>query len=234
MHRANEPLLRKIPSIRRRRPTVTAMAMALVVSLWASGARAEDCPRPLLPMPVVVEEAATGLIRRRPLEITSTRIVFADYLHSPSWRSEIVDVGVGWMENRSDVRRRVRYHHEFPIDMQPMILTGSIASGSTLPASFDFRIGCDALDPRAFYHVIAGEADRVVMRVEAVLEPGQRVAMWWNVALEVSVAGRLPNDRNGDGTVDLHDLSVALASLGSEDPDREVEALRSLLRGLDQ
>lgn len=210
------------------------MAVAWGVLFPGPGSRAEDCPQPLRTMPVVVEEASAGLIRRRPLAIEATRVVFADYLRSRSWQPEIVDVGVGWMENRSDVRRRVRYHHEFPLDLRPMVVIGSIASGSTLPVTFDFRIGCDPLDPRAFYHVIAGEADRFVMRAEAVLEPGERVAMWWNVGLEVSVVGRLPNDRNGDGVVDLEDLSMALATLGSEEPDREVEALRSLLRGLDR
>ncbi len=230
MRRASEPLVQGILSIRHR---VAVVAVVLVVFLPTTVGRAEECPNPLLTMPVVVEDVGAGLIRRRPLAIETTRVVFADYLRSRSWQSEIVDVGVGWMENRSAVRRRVRYHHEFPLDLRPMVVIGSIASGSTLPATFDFRIGCDVLDPRTFYHVIAGEADRFVMRVEAVLEPGERVAVWWNVALEVSVVGRLPIDRNGDGSVDLQDLSMALATLGSEDPDREVEALRSLLRSLD-
>ena len=64
------------------------------------------------------------------------------------------------------------------------------------------------------------------------LEPGQRVALWWNVNLEIAVAGRLPNDRNGDGTVDLEDLSVALSTLGRDDPPHEAEALRSLVAAL--
>lgn len=217
----------------RLRPSRASVAMVVSV-LWmsTSGLFAQDCPRPLVTMPTVVDDAGEHFVRRQAVELTETRLVYADYMRSRSWHSEIVDIGIGWLENPSDVRRRIRYHHEFPIDQRPMIVIGTLATGSTRPATFDLRIGCDPLDDRAFFHVVEGEADRFVLRVEAVLEPGQRVALWWNVNLEIAVAGRLPNDRNGDGTVDLEDLSVALSTLGRDDPAHEAEALRSLVAAL--
>lgn len=209
-------------------------SLSLLAAVGAAGVvGADDCPQPLETMPAIVDGTPSGLVRRRPLAITQTRVVYADYLRSRPWDSMIVDVGTGWMENRSTVRRRLRYHHEFPLHLRPMLVMGSIASGATRPATFDFRIGCDRLDASTTYHVVEGEADRFVMRVEAVLEPGERVVLWWNVALDITVTGRLPNDRDGDGDVDLDDLSAALASIGRDDPEREVEALRSLVAALD-
>lgn len=206
---------------------VACISLAVITAGFA-----DDCPRPLVTMPTVVDDAGEHFVRRQAVAITDTRLVYADYLRSRSWHTEIVDIGIGWMENPSTVRRRVRYHHEFPIDQRPMIVIGTLATGSTRPATFDLRIGCDRLDDRASFHVVEGEADRFVLRVEAVLGPGERVALWWNVNLEIAVAGRLPNDRNGDGLVDLEDLSVALSTLGRDDPAHEAEALRSLVAAL--
>lgn len=204
----------------------------LFVAAMSATVVADDCPQPLESMPAVVDDTPSGLVRRRPLAITESRIVHADYLRSRAWDESIVDVGTGWMENRSNTRRRIRYHHEFPLQRRPMLVMGAIASGATRPATFDFRIGCDRLDTTTTYHVVEGEADRFAMRVEAVLEPGERVVLCWNVALDIVVAGRLPNDRDGDGDVDVDDLAAALASIGGQDPEREVEALRSLIAAL--
>ncbi|MFM1832075.1 MAG: hypothetical protein RLZZ461_391 [Planctomycetota bacterium] len=203
-----------------------------VAAMCGASSMADDCPQPLEDMPTLVETLPSGLIHRQPLALTQTRLVYADYLRTPSWEDRIVDVGTGWLENRSSRRRRVRYHHQFPLDRRPMVMLGSISSGATRPATFDFRVGCHPLDPEWTYHVIEGDADRFALRVEAVLEPGERVLVWWNVLLDIAVSGRLPSDRDGDGDVDLDDLSTALATLGTEDPARESEALRSLVSQL--
>ena len=103
--------------------------VASVLWMSTSGLFAQDCPRPLVTMPVVVDDAGEHFVRRQAVELTETRLVYADYLRSRSWHSEIVDIGIGWLENPSDVRRRIRYHHEFPIDQRPMIVIGTLEAG---------------------------------------------------------------------------------------------------------
>lgn len=196
---------------------------------FTGAADADDCPSPLIVMPAMVDDGLNGLIRRRPFEMTQTRLVYADYVRSDRVATKVIDIGTGWMQNLSSVRRRLRYHHEFPVDLQPLLLFGEIEFVSTLPASFDLRIGCDALNPEWVYHSVKGEGDRLIMRIEAVLEPGERVLLWWSVDLDIMVAGNLPDDRDGDGDVDVQDLVTALSELGRGEPGDEVNALRSLL-----
>lgn len=207
---------------------VWSVLFSLVIG-FTETAYAEDCPSPLIPMPVIVDVGPSNLIRRRPFEMTQTRVVYADYVRSTRASDRVVDIGTAWMENLSPVRRRLRYHHEFPIDRQPLLLLGEIEFASTRPASFDLRIGCDPLNPAWSYHAVEGEGDRLVMRIEAVLAPGERVLLWWSVDLDIVVAGQLPDDRDGDGDLDLADLVTALSQLGRDDPDDEVNALRSLI-----
>jgi len=215
------------------RGRVAGLVAGLVVAVAAGPSlHADECPQPLVEMPVVVETAPSGLIRRRPLAITPTRLVHADYLRSPSWDDRVIDIGTGWLENRSSRRRRIQYHHQFTLDRRPLVMLGSIATGATGPATFDFRVGCHPLDPDWTYHAIEGDAERFALRVEAELDPGERVLVWWNVSLDITVSARLPNDRDGDGDVDLDDLGIALSSLGSEDAAREADALRSLVASL--
>ena len=207
---------------------VWPILFSLVIG-FAGTAYAEDCPSPLVPMPVIVDAGPSDLIRRRPFEMTQTRVVYADYVRSTRSSDRVIDIGTAWMENLSPVRRRLRYHHEFPVDRQPLLLLGEIEFGSTRPASFDLRVGCDPLNPAWSYHAVGGEGDRLVMRIEAVLAPGERLLLWWSVDLDIAVAGELPDDRDGDGEISPADLATALSEFGRGDPDDEVNALRSLI-----
>ncbi len=209
---------------------VSAFLMASALS--GGHAIAEDCPRPLDPMQAISEQVPNGLVHRRALEMTATRIVYADYVRSRSASDRVIDVGTGWMENRSDVRRRIRYHHQFPLDRHPMVLIGTVAGGATASWKFDPRIGCHSLDPEWTYHAIEGDGDRMVLRIEVTLDPGERAIYWWTLDLQITVAARLPADRDGDGDVDLEDLAIALVELGRGDPDEESEALRVLMQSL--
>lgn len=204
-----------------------------VVSVWWCGhAIADDCPRPLEPMPTITETIPNGLVHRRALEMASTRIVYADYMRSRSASDHVIDVGTGWMENRSDVRRRIRYHHQFPLDRHPLVLIGTVAGGATVPWDFGPRVGCHALDPEWTYHAVEGDGDRMVLRIETTLDPGERAIFWWSINLQITVAARLPVDRDGDGDVDLEDLAIALQELGRAEPDDESAALQALVRSL--
>ena len=206
--------------------------LLMVSSFFGGHVVAEDCPRPLDPMQTITESVPNGLVHRRALEMTSTRIVYADYIRSRSASDRVIDVGTGWMENRSDVRRRIRYHHQFPLDRHPMVLIGTVAGGATAPWTFDPRVGCHALDPEWTYHAIEGNGDRMVLRIEATLDPGERAIFWWTLDLQITVASRLPADRDGDGEVDLEDLAIALEELGRGDPNQESAALRVLMQSL--
>ena len=203
-----------------------------VVGLSGARVLADECPNPLEPMPTVVENLPDGMVRRRALEMEPTRIVFVDYMRTRRVTDTVIDVGSGWMENPSDVRRRIRYHHQFPLETRPMILLGTVASAATGQFEMDLRIGCERLNPQWSFHVIEGEADRLVLRIETVLDPGERLSFWWTVDLEIMVSGRLPADRDGDGDVDLLDLSIALDELGTNDPETEAAALRELMQSL--
>ncbi|MAC20343.1 MAG: hypothetical protein CMJ23_11855 [Phycisphaerae bacterium] len=204
--------------------------IASIVAIGLTGTvGADECPSPLIPMPAIVDAGPSDLIRRRPFEMTQTRVVYADYIRSSRSSDRVIDIGTAWMENLSPVRRRLRYHHEFPVDRRPRLLFGEIEFVSTRAASFDLRIGCHPLNPAWSYHAVEGEGDRLVMRIEAVLAPGERVLMWWSVDLDIVVAGELPDDRDGDGDLDMADLVAALSELGRGDPDEEVNALRSLV-----
>ena len=113
-----------------------------------------------------------------------------------------------------------------------MIMLGTVAGGAIGDVALNVHIGCHRLDPEWTFHVIEGESDQLALRIEAVLDPGERVIFWWTVDLEIMVAGRLPADRDGDGDVDLEDLGTALQELGRNDPETESAALRELMESL--
>ena len=221
------------PSRVKRSTSLNAMLAALALFLsTVDRAPAEDCPNPLEPMPAVDELLPNGMVRRRALEITSTRIVYADYMRTRIVLDTLVDVGTGWMENKSDVRRRIRYHHQFPIRKRPLILSGTVTSAATRESDLSIHVGCHRLNPEWSFHVIDGEADRLSLRIETTLDPGERVIFWWTVDLEIVASGRLPADRDGDGDVDIDDLVVALGELGCEDSTIESAGLRELMESL--
>lgn len=228
--------LRRIPFVRGRpwEPSSLGCGVAVLLTVLLPGGPsvADDCPNPLQPMRTTVEALPNGMVRRRAMEIQPTRIVCAEYMRTRTVVDRMVDIGTGWMENRSDVRRRVRYHHQFPLHRRPMILIGTVAGASTGEFDLDVRIGCHRLNPDRTFHVIEGEGERLAMRVESVLDPGERVGFWWTIDLEIMVAGRLPADRDGEGDVDLEDLILALEELGRNDPEIESRGLRELMRSL--
>lgn len=212
---------------------VRSMLLVLPLMMLNGGrAVADDCPRPLEPKQITAQPLPDGMVRRRAVEIEPTRIVFADYMRSRTSIDDVVDAGTGWMESRSDVRRRIRYQHQFPLPRRPMILVGTVAEGSTDDADIEIRVGCHQLKPEWRSHLVEGEADRLVLRVESVLGPGERVHFWWAVDLEVVVSGRLPADRDEDDDVDIVVPTIALEELGRNVPETESEGLRELMRSL--
>lgn len=194
--------------------------------------RGDDCPRMLEPMSAMIEAEPCGLSRRFARTRTKTRAVEVEYAHSSPFADRVIDLGLGSLENPSAQTRRIRYHHEIMLAREPLMLLGPVQFESTKPARFDLRIGCESLQPGAEHHVVDGGGDRVRLRVEAVLEPGERMVFWWSVDLDIVAAGRLPHDRDGDGDLDVDDLGLALRTLERAAGPEEIEAFRSLVFAL--